>query len=67
MKIGVVWQTRSITEADATVSIYTMIFAAVLSAVKLFQGPADAPNTSSESRRLQLDRQEITAISETGW
>jgi uncharacterized membrane protein len=34
---GVVWQTRSIAEAAATVSIYTMIFAVVLSAVRLFQ------------------------------
>src|ERR1700674_1346675 len=34
---GMVWQTRSIAEAAATVSIYTMIFAVVLSAVKLFQ------------------------------
>ncbi len=34
---GVVWQTRSIAEAAATVSIYTMIFAVVLSAVKLFK------------------------------
>src|SRR5205807_8144885 len=28
---GVVWQTRSITEADAAVSIFTMIFVSVLS------------------------------------
>ena len=34
---GVVWQTRSITAAEATVSIFTMIFAAVLSAMKLLQ------------------------------
>jgi hypothetical protein len=34
---GVVWQTGSIAEARATVSIFTMIFAAVLSAVKLLQ------------------------------
>jgi len=34
---GMAWQTRSIAEAAATVSIYTMIFAVVLSAVKLFQ------------------------------
>lgn len=38
---GVVWQTRSIAEAAATVSIYTMIFAAGLSAARLFQGIAD--------------------------
>ena len=43
---GVVWQTRSIAEAEATVSIFTMLFAAALAAVKLLQGPADVPNTS---------------------
>ncbi|HYU76228.1 MAG TPA: carotenoid biosynthesis protein [Ktedonobacteraceae bacterium] len=47
--VGVVWQTRSIAEAEATVSIYTMLFIAALSAVKLFQGSADAPNTSVEA------------------
>jgi putative membrane protein len=36
---GVVWQTRSIAEAAATVSIYTMLFAVALSAVKLIQHP----------------------------
>src|SRR6202165_2418565 len=46
---GVVWQTRSIAEAMATVSIYTMIFAAALSAVKLVQGLVDARDTSVES------------------
>ncbi|WP_274364535.1 carotenoid biosynthesis protein [Paenibacillus thermotolerans] len=34
---GVVWHTRSIAEAEATVSIFTMIFAAALSTVKLLQ------------------------------
>jgi hypothetical protein len=46
---GTVWQTRSIAEAAATVSIYTMIFAAGLSAVKLIQGPAVARDPSPES------------------
>jgi Zn-dependent protease len=46
---AVVWQTRSIAEAAATVSIYTMIFAASLSAAKLIQGLADARDTSVES------------------
>src|SRR6202171_2732603 len=46
---GLVWQTRSIAEAAATVSIYTMIFAAALSAVRLVQGLADARDTSVES------------------
>src|SRR5712692_2240602 len=38
--VGIVWQTRSIAEAEATVSIYTMLFAAALSAVKVLQGSA---------------------------
>jgi putative membrane protein len=46
---GVVWQTRSIAEAVATVSIYTMIFAAGLSAAKVVQGLADARDVSVES------------------
>src|SRR6202158_2640590 len=46
---GMVWQTRSIAEAAATVSLYTMIFAAGLTAVKLGQGLADARETSVES------------------
>jgi uncharacterized membrane protein len=47
--VGVVWQTRNIAEAEGTVSIYTMLFIAALSAVKLFQGSADAPNVSGEA------------------
>jgi len=46
---GVVWQTRSIAEAAATVSIYTMIFAAGLAAAKLVQGLADVRYASVES------------------
>src|SRR6267143_1832172 len=45
---GVVWQTQSIVEAAATVSIYTMVFAVALSAVRLFQGSAHNPVTSLE-------------------
>jgi len=48
--VGVVWQTRSIAEAEATVSIFTMIFVAALAAVKLLQGSADVPNTSVDAR-----------------
>jgi putative membrane protein len=48
---GVVWQTRSIDEAAATVSIYTMIFAVALSAVKLFQASTGAPDTSVEEMK----------------
>src|SRR6266581_2479304 len=48
---GVVWQTRSIAEAEATVSIFTMIFVAALSAVKLLQTSADVPNTSVDAKK----------------
>jgi uncharacterized membrane protein len=43
---GLVWQTRSIAESVATVSIYTMLFAVALSAVKLIQAPAPANEVS---------------------
>src|SRR6266705_4348532 len=43
---GVVWQTRTITESMATVSIFTMLFAVAMSAVKLLQVGANVPNTS---------------------
>jgi len=45
---GVVWQTASIAEAAATVSIFTMIFGVALSAVKLLQASAKAPVTAVE-------------------
>ena len=45
---GVVWQTRSIAESVAIVSIYTMLFAVALSAVKLIQAPATAPERSAQ-------------------
>ena len=35
---GVVWQRTSIVEGTATATIYTMLFATALSAVKLLQG-----------------------------
>src|SRR6266852_7470750 len=38
--VGIVWQTRSIAETAATVSIFTMLFAAALAAVKVLQGSA---------------------------
>src|SRR5258706_8055874 len=47
--VGIVWQTRSIAEAEATVSIYTMLFAAALSAVKLLQGSAAVASTPVEA------------------
>jgi putative membrane protein len=48
---GVVWQTRSIAESVASVSIYTMLFAVAVSAVKLIQTPATAPETSVQEAR----------------
>jgi uncharacterized membrane protein len=47
--MGVVWQTRSIAEAEATVSIFTMIFVAALATVKLLQRSVAAPSTSGET------------------
>jgi uncharacterized membrane protein len=47
---GVAWQTRSITEAEATVSIFTMIFVSILSGVKLLQASVAVRNTSLEAR-----------------
>lgn len=47
--MGMVWHTRGIAEAEATVSIFTMLFIAVLSSVKLLQRSAVATNTSVEA------------------
>jgi uncharacterized membrane protein len=47
--VGIVWQTRSIAEAEATVSIFTILFAAALSAVKLLQGSAAIASTPVEA------------------
>src|ERR1700694_1455104 len=47
---GVVWQTRSITEAEATVSIFPMIFFSGLSGVRLLQASAGVGRTSVEAR-----------------
>jgi hypothetical protein len=57
---GVVWQTRSIAESVATVSIYTMLFASALSAVKLIQAPATAPETSAQEAK-PVTRKVVTA------
>ncbi len=57
---GIVWQTRSIAEAEATVSIFTMLFAAALSAVKLLQGSAAVTSTSLEAETGEI------AVKETG-
>jgi putative membrane protein len=47
---GVVWQTGSIAESAAAVSIYTMLFAAALAAVKLVQQPAEAVQRVGEGQ-----------------
>ena len=41
---GVIWPTGSIAEAQATISIFTMLFGAALATVKLVQGSADTAN-----------------------
>jgi uncharacterized membrane protein len=52
--MGVVWHTRSIAEAEATVSIFTMIFVAALSTVKLLQRSAAAASTSVETAAREI-------------
>ncbi len=47
--VGIVWQTRSIAEAEATVSIFTLLFAAALAAVKVLQGSAAVASTPVEA------------------
>ncbi len=47
--VGIVWQTRSIAEAEATVSIFTMLFAAALAAVKVLQRSAAVASTPVEA------------------
>ena len=47
--VGIVWQTRSIAEAEATVTIFTMLFAAALAAVKLLQRSAAVAGTPVEA------------------
>ena len=58
--MGVVWHTRSIAEAEATVSIFTMIFAAALSTVKLLQRSATATHTSVETGSGETAVREIS-------
>ena len=43
---GVVWQTSSILEAAATVSLFTMIFAVALAVVTLLERPTVAPDSA---------------------
>src|SRR5215467_695654 len=58
--MGVVWQTRSIAEAEATVSIFTMIFVAALSTVKLLQRSAAVTFTSVETGSGETATREIS-------
>src|SRR5437868_1123616 len=60
--VGIVWQTRSIAEAEATVSIFTMLFAAALAAVKVLQGSAAAASTPVEAKTGET----ALALKETG-
>jgi putative membrane protein len=47
---GVAWQTRGITEAEATVSIFTMVFVSVLAGVKMLQASASVRHASVAAR-----------------
>src|SRR6266851_9445025 len=60
--VGVVWQTRSIAEAEATVSIFTMLFAAALSAVKLLQGSAAVASTPVEAETGKTATEERSLV-----
>ncbi len=53
---GVLWPTRSIAESMATVSIYTMLFAVALSAVKLIQARVTAYETAVDEARPVKER-----------
>src|SRR5229473_3070850 len=57
---GVVWQTRSIAESVATVSIYTMLFAVALSAVKLMQAQPP-PREASAQEATPVTNEVLTA------
>lgn len=50
---GVAWQTRSIAETGAAVSIYTMLFAVALSLVRLVQGAQGAALVVGDSPLIQ--------------
>lgn len=47
---GVVWHTGSVAEAEAIVSIYTMLFVAALAAVKLIQASAAGVGSAVDAR-----------------
>src|SRR5207248_9854308 len=56
--VGIGWQTRGIAEAEATVTIYTMLFAAALAAVKVLQGSAAVASTPVEAETGETALQE---------
>src|SRR2546421_9501273 len=56
--VGLVWQTRGIAEAEATVTIYTMLFAAALAAVKVLQASAAVASTPVEAETGETAFQE---------
>src|SRR6266849_140262 len=60
--VGIIWQTRSIVEAEATVSIFTMLFAAALSAVKLLQGSAAVASTPVEAETGKTATEERSLV-----
>jgi uncharacterized membrane protein len=60
---GVVWHTASIAEAEATITIFTMIFVAALATVKLFQRSDEAAtSTSVETASGETTTGEISPV-----
>ena len=60
---GVVWHTESIAEAEATITIFTLFFIALLSMVKLLQGAADASTMPVEAETRETISQEGASVS----
>jgi putative membrane protein len=65
---NVTWQTRNIAEAAATVSIFTMLFAAALSAVKVLQGSTAVaiPRAAAETPAIASLQLEPAPAQHTG-
>ncbi len=55
---GTTWQTSDILETSAIVSIYTMLFIAIFTMVKLIQGATTAPERPTDSQ-LTSDREGV--------
>src|SRR6059058_407663 len=60
--VGIVWQTRSIAEAEATVTIFTMLFAAALASVKVLQRSAAVAGTPVEAETGETAVKERPAV-----